>query len=188
MQNKKELEKRKDFCCLYVLVRFSPTIVEFRTKNLKKYFYNSRRMNPLNYLRSSLEPYDLQISHHYGAHPRVNIGLFFVRPSNLSISFFSHIAEFWVRYGKGGYLSDQRVLDALLNNYDRLDKTYLRAMKPSSSKFNWTTHDFGNHFSHLMTDGSAFILFNQAAKLGIRSKKFHGDPTKKYFTVHVTDV
>jgi hypothetical protein len=145
-------------------------------------------MNPLHHLKQPYYVYDFQISHHYGSHPRVNIGLFFARSTEASISFFSHVAEFWLRYGKGGYLSDQRVLDALLNNYDQLDKTYLKAMKPLSLTLNWTTHDFGNHFSHLMTDGSAFILFNRAAQVGIRSKKYYGDPTKKFFTVTVTDV
>jgi hypothetical protein len=116
----------------------------------------------------------------------VNIGLFFVRSTNASIEFFSHVAEFWLRYGKGGYLSDQRVLDALLKNYDRLDKIYLKAIKPVPS-LNWTTHVFGGHFSHLMTDGSAFILFNQAAKIGIRSKKYYGDVNTKYFTVTVSN-
>jgi hypothetical protein len=71
-----------------------------------------------------------------------------------------------------------------LKNYDRLDKTYLRAVK-EVPPLNWTTHIFGGHFSHLMTDGSAFILFNQAAKLGIRSKKYYGDVNSKYFTVTV---
>lgn len=142
----------------------------------------------MNYLKQPVQSYDLQISHHYGSHPRVNIGLFFARSSNTSIAFFSFVAEFWLRYGKGGYLADQRVLDALLNNYDKLDSTYLRAMKPLPSTFNWTTHDFGNHFSHLMTDGSAFILFSQAAKFGIRSKKFYGNLTTKFFTVTATNV
>ncbi|CAF0719598.1 unnamed protein product [Adineta steineri] len=144
--------------------------------------------NLLNYLKQPSDVYDLQISHHYGAHPRVNIGLFYVRSSKASISFFSYVAEFWMRHGKGGYLSDQRVLDALLNNYDRIDKTYLKAMKPSTPLIlNWTTCDFGNHFSHFMTDGSAFVLFNQAAKVGKRSKKFHGDKKSKYFTVQVNN-
>lgn len=151
-------------------------------------FYYFRRLNPLDYLKKPDNVYDFQISHHYGAHPRVNIGLFFTRPTNASISFMSHVAEFWLRYGKGGYLSDQRVLDALLNNYDRLDKTYLKALKPLPLTLNWTTHDFGNHFSHMMTDGSAFILFNQAAKFGMRSKKYHGDAKRKFFTVNVTDM
>jgi hypothetical protein len=145
-------------------------------------------MNPLNYLKQPIDIYDLQISHHYGAHPRVNIGLFFARSTKASIEFFSYTAEFWLRYGKGGYLSDQRVLDALLNNYDRLDKTYLKAMKPLNLTLNWTSHGFGDHYGHLMTDGSAFILFDQAAKVGLRSKKFYGDQTKKYFTVNVTNV
>ncbi len=155
---------------------------------LKKFYYHYRRQDPLDYLKHPLDVYDFQISHHYGAHPRVNIGLFFVRSTKASILFFGHAAEFWMRYGKCGYLSDQRVLDALLNNYDKLDKTYLKAMKPLTLTFNWTTHDFGNHFSHLMTDGSAFMLFNQAAKHGLRSKKFYGDPTKKFFTVNITNV
>jgi hypothetical protein len=38
-----------------------------------------------------------------------------------------------------------------------------------------------------MTDGSAFILFNQAAKVGIRSKRFYGDANAKYFTVTVSN-
>ncbi|UJR29150.1 hypothetical protein I4U23_010364 [Adineta vaga] len=146
------------------------------------------KQNLLDYLKPPIDTYDLQISHHYGAHPRVNIGLFYVRSSNLSIAFFSYAAEFWIRFGKGGYLSDQRALDALLNNYDQLEKTYLRALKPTSSiTLNWTTHDFGNHFSHFMTDGSAFVLFDQAAKLGRRSKKFHGEIKPKFFTVIVAD-
>ncbi|CAF0986200.1 unnamed protein product [Rotaria sordida] len=147
------------------------------------------KKNLLDYLKQPLDIYDLQISHHYGSHPRVNIGLFFVQSTNASILFFSYIAEFWIRYGKSGFLSDQRVLDALLNNYDRLDKTYLKAMKPISSLlFNWTTHDFGNHYSHLMTDGSAFVLFNQAAKYGIRSKKFYGEIKPKFFTVTIENI
>jgi hypothetical protein len=146
-------------------------------------------LSPLNYLRPSSDIFDLQISHHYGAHPRVNIGLFFVRSTKASILFMAHVAEFWLRYGKGGFLSDQRVFDALLNNYDRLDSTYLKAMKPlPRSSLNWTTHDFQNHFSHLMTDGSAFILFNLAAKLGLRSKKYYGETKTKFFTVTVSNV
>ncbi len=145
-----------------------------------------RRANPLDHLKQPVETYDLQISDHFGSHPRVNIGLFFVRSSNESIEFFSYVAEFWLRYGKGAYLSDQRVLDALLKNYDRLDQTYLKAVKPVPS-LNWTTHVFGGHFSHFMTDGSAFILFDQAAKLGMRSKKYHGDVNTKYFTVTVSN-
>jgi hypothetical protein len=145
-------------------------------------------VNPFDHLKQPLNSYDLQISHHYGAHPRVNIGVFFVRSSNASILFFSHVAEFWLRYGKGAFLSDQRVFDALLNNYDQLDKTYLKAMKPIiPPSFNWTTHDFGNHFSHMMTDGSAFILFNQAARFGTRSKKFHGTTDTKFLTVTVAN-
>ncbi|CAF1251002.1 unnamed protein product [Rotaria sp. Silwood1] len=147
------------------------------------------RTNPFDYLKKPSDIYDLQISHHYGAHPRVNIGVFFVQSTNASIVFFSHIAEFWVRYGKGGFLSDQRVLDALLNNYDRLEKTYLKAMKPMPSlTLKWTTHDFGNQYSHLMTDGSAFVLFRQAAKLGKRSKKFYGDLKPNFFTVTVENI
>ncbi len=150
------------------------------------YYYRYR--NLLDYLKQPSDTYDLQISHHYGAHPRINIGLFYVRTSDASKSFFTYVAEFWLRYGKGGYLSDQRVLDALLNNYDRLEKTYLRAMKPVTPlTLNWTRHDFGNHFSHFMTDGSAFILFNQAAKIGKRSRKYHGETKPKFFTVTVTD-
>jgi hypothetical protein len=152
----------------------------------KERFSFFRRANPLANLKTTLVPYDLQISDHFGSHPRVNIGLFFVRSSNSSREFFTHVAEFWLRYGKGGYLSDQRVLDALLKNYDRIDKTYLRAMQPVPS-LNWTTHGFGLQFSHMMTDGSAFILFNQAAKLGIRSKKYYGDVNSKYFTVTVAN-
>ncbi len=114
--------------------------------------------------------------------------MFFVRSTNASILFFTHLANFWLRYGKGSYLSDQRVFDALLNNYDRLDKTYLKAMKPLSLTLNWTTNDFGNQFAHFMTDGSAFVLFNQAAKVGMRSNKFHGEPTQKFFTVTVTNM
>jgi len=148
---------------------------------------NFRRANPLEHLRQPVDMYDLQICDHFGSHPRVNIGLFFVRSSNASIEFFSHVAKFWLRYGKGSFLSDQRVLDALLNNYDRLDKIYLKAMKPAPP-LNWTKHVFGTHFSHLMTDGSAFILFNQAAKLNLRSKKFYGDSTKKFFTINITDM
>ena len=145
--------------------------------------------NLLNYLKQPSAIYDLQISHHYGAHPRVNIGLFFVRSSKASIVFFSNVADFWMRYGKGGYLSDQRVLDALLKNYDRLDKTYLKAMGSLSlSSLNWTKHDFGNHFAHLMTDGSAFTLFNQVAKLGKRSKKFYGETKARFFTVTITNM
>ncbi|CAF3342877.1 unnamed protein product [Rotaria socialis] len=142
------------------------------------------RANPLEHLKKPIDIYDLQISDHFGSHPRVNIGLFFVRSTNSSIEFFSYAATFWLNYGKGAYLSDQRVLDALLKNYDRLDRTYLKAVKPFPS-LNWTTHAFGNHFSHLMTDGNAFILFNQAAKLGIRSKKYHGSVNGKFFTVTV---
>ena len=138
----------------------------------------------MQFLKQPMESYDLQISDHFGAHPRVNIGLFFVRSTEASKKFFAYVTEFWLRFGKGGFLSDQRVLDALLKNYDRLDKTYLRAADPIPS-LNWTTHAFGNHFSHMMTDGSAFILFNQAARAGLRSKKFYGDATSKYFTVSV---
>ncbi len=155
---------------------------------MRKCSYNFRKKNPLDYLKQPSDTYDFQISHHYGSHPRINIGLYFARPTNASILFFSHLAEFWIRYGKGGYLSDQRVLDALLNNYDRLDKTYLKALKPLPLTLNWTTNDFGNYFSHLMTDGSAFILFSQASKLGLRSKKFYGEPAKKFFTVNITNV
>ncbi|CAF4070959.1 unnamed protein product, partial [Rotaria sordida] len=144
------------------------------------------RANPLDHLKKPIDIYDLQISDHFGSHPRVNIGLFFVQSTTASIEFFSYVTEFWLRYGKGAYLSDQRVLDALLKNYDRLDKIYLKAIK-SAPSLNWTTHVFGNHFSHLMTDGSAFILFNQAAKLGIRSKMYHGNANAKYFTVTISN-
>jgi hypothetical protein len=146
----------------------------------------SRKTSPLANLKHPLENYDLQISDHFGAHPRVNIGLFFVQSSNASKAFFTHAAKFWLRFGKGGYLSDQRALDALLKNYDRLDKTYLRAIK-STPTMNWTTSAFGLQFSHMMTDGSAFILFNQAAKNGIRSKKYYGDAKSKFFTVTVSN-
>ncbi|CAF1122243.1 unnamed protein product, partial [Rotaria sordida] len=144
------------------------------------------RANPLDHLKKPIDIYDLQISDHFGSHPRVNVGLFFVQSTTASIEFFSYVTEFWLRYGKGAYLSDQRVLDALLKNYDRLDKIYLKAIK-SAPSLNWTTHVFGNHFSHLMTDGSAFILFNQAAKLGIRSKMYHGNANAKYFTVTISN-
>ena len=140
----------------------------------------------MDHLKKPVDTYDLQISDHFGTHPRVNIGLFYVRSTNASREFFTHAAEFWLRYGKGGFLSDQRALDALLKNYDRLDQTYLKAMPPVPS-LNWTTHAFGTQFSHLMTDGSAFILFNQAAQRRIRSKKYHGDANSKYFTVTVAD-
>jgi hypothetical protein len=163
-------------------------LIEFKDFSLKFNCYY-RRANPFNNLKQPYDTYDLQISHHYGAHPRVNIGVFFVRSTNSSKLFFSYVAEFWLRYGKGGFLSDQRVLDALLKNYDRLEPTYIKAMKPlSCSSLNWTTHDFSNQFSHLMTDGSAFILFNQAAKVKLRSKKYYGDAKKKYFTVTVTNM
>ena len=145
-------------------------------------------MNPFDYLKQPSNSYDFQISHHYGSHPRVNIGIFYARTSKPSIAFFNHLAEFWLRYGKGGYLSDQRVLDALLKNYDRLDKTYLKAMPSLTLNYNWTTHDFGNHFSHFMTDGSAFVLFRQAAKAGQRSKQFYGNPKGNFFTVTLTNV
>lgn len=144
----------------------------------------SRRANPFNHLKSPADVYDLQISDHFGSHPRVNIGIFYVRASNASRAFTTYVAEFWLRYGKGAYLSDQRVMDALLKNYDRIDKTYSKTIEPAPP-LNWTTHAFGMHFSHMMTDGSAFILFNQAAKLGTRSKKFYGNANTKYFTAHV---
>lgn len=137
-------------------------------------------------MKTPVESYDLQISDHFGSHPRVNIGIFFVRSSNASIEFFSYVSEFWVRFGKGGYLSDQRALDALLKNYDRLDKTYLRAVGPIPH-LNWTTHAFGNLFSHLMTDGSAFILFSQAAKASLRSRKFYGNINTKYVTTTIAN-
>lgn len=147
---------------------------------------DSRKLSPLDFLRNASLNYDLQISHHYGSHPRVNIGLFYVQSSRASIEFFAHLSEFWLRFGKSGYLSDQRVLDALLNNYDRLDQTYLQAMKFTPQRpLNWTTHDFGNQFSHLMTDGSAFTLFDQAARFSKRSKKFHGVVHPRFFTVPV---
>jgi hypothetical protein len=38
-----------------------------------------------------------------------------------------------------------------------------------------------------MTDGSAFRLFNQVAKLEIHSKKYHGNENSKYFTVTVSN-
>ena len=140
----------------------------------------------MDHLKSPADVYDLQISDHFGSHPRVNIGVFFVRSSDASRAFLTHVADFWLRYGKGAYLSDQRVMDALLKNYDRLDRTYSKVVK-SAPSLNWTTHAFGMHFSHLMTDGSAFILFNQAANIGIRSKKFYGDVNSKFFTVTVLD-
>ncbi|CAF0848603.1 unnamed protein product [Adineta ricciae] len=144
------------------------------------------RASPFDHLKQPYETYDLQISDHFGSHPRVNIGIFFVRSSNRSIEFFTYVADFWVRFGKGGYLSDQRVLDALLKNYDRLDQTYLKAIKPVPS-VQWTPHVFHNHFSHLMTDGSAFVLFDRAEQLGIRAKKFYGNSTDKYFTVTISN-
>jgi hypothetical protein len=107
----------------------------------------------------------------------------FERATNAS---FTYVAQFWLQYGKGSFLSDQRTLDALLKNSDRLDRTYLRAVPPTPS-LNWTTHAFGFHFSHLMTDGSAFRLFNQVTKLEIRSKKYHGNENSKYFTVKVSN-
>jgi len=146
----------------------------------------SRRACPLDHLKKPMEAYDLQISDHFGSHPRVNIGLFFVRSTQASIEFFAYVSEFWIRYGKGAYLSDQRVLDALLKNYDRLDRTYLKAVKPVPS-MNWTTHAFDGYFSHFMTDGSAFFLFDRASQIGMRSKKFHGDAQTKFFTVTVSD-
>jgi hypothetical protein len=78
------------------------------------------------------------------------------------------------------------LLDALLDNYDRLDSTYQRAMsaKPRSP-LRWTRHDFGNHFSHLMTDGDAFTLFDRAASLGKRSKRFYAEKNSMFFTVIV---
>ncbi|CAF3789498.1 unnamed protein product [Adineta steineri] len=144
------------------------------------------RANPLDHLKQPIDAYDLQISDHFGAHPRVNIGIFFVQSTNKSIEFMSYAADFWLRYGKGAYLSDQRVLDALLKNYDYIDKTYLKVLKPIPS-LNWTKHVFGSHFSHLMTDGSAFTLFDRAEQLGIRSKKYYGDQNTKYFTVTVSN-
>ena len=145
-----------------------------------------RRASPLDHLKAPMDTYDLQISDHFGSHPRVNIGLFYVRSSNASINFFSFVAEFWLRFGKGAFVSDQRALDALLNNYDRLDPTYLRAV-PSSPSLNWTTHAFGGHFSHMMTDGSAFLLFDRATQMDARSRKFYGDVKTKYFTVTVSN-
>ena len=145
-----------------------------------------RRANPLDHLKKPSDIYDLQICDHFGSHPRVNIGLFYVRSTNASIRFFSYVADFWLSYGKGAFLSDQRVLDALLKNYDRLDGTYLKVLKPIPS-LNWTMHVFESHFSHFMTDGNAFLLFDQAAKLGLRSKKYHGNVNGKFFTVSVSD-
>ena len=146
----------------------------------------SRRANPFDHLKTPIDNYDLQISGHFGAHPRVNIGLFYVQSSNASINFFSFVAEFWLRFGKGAFVSDQRVLDALLSNYDRLDPTY-RRMVPTVPSLNWTEHVFGGHFSHMMTDGSAFLLFDRASEIGARSKKFYGDVKTKYFTVTVAN-
>jgi hypothetical protein len=39
----------------------------------------------------------------------------------------------------------------------------------------------------MMVDGGAFYLFNQAARLGIRSKKFYGGLRPKYFTIIISD-
>lgn len=132
--------------------------------------------------------YDLQISDHHGSHSRINIGLFFVRSTKAASVFFAHVAKFWIRYGKGTFITDQRILDAMLNNYDRLEPTYQRARggMPVPS-VNWTRHIFGHHVSHMMTDGGAFYLFNQAARLGIRSQKFYGGPKPKYFTIIISD-
>ena len=148
----------------------------------------NRRQNLLDHLKQPADAYDFQISHHFGNHPRVNIGLFYARSSPALIEFFNFVSEFWVRYGKGGFLADQRVLDALLYNYDRFDKTYTNAMKPLPLKFNWTTHDFGIHFGHTMTDGNAFTLFYKSAEDDVRSKRFYGDSKSKYFTVTATNV
>jgi hypothetical protein len=132
--------------------------------------------------------YDLQISDHSGSHPRINIGLFFVRSTRASSVFFAHIAKFWIRYGKGTFITDQRVLDAMLNNYDRLKPIYKRVTGGMPAPpLNWTAHFFGHHVSHMMVDGGAFYLFNQAARLGIRSKKFYGGLRPKYFTIIISD-
>ncbi|CAF1477378.1 unnamed protein product [Adineta steineri] len=144
------------------------------------------RSYPLDHLKQPINAYDLQISDHFGSHPRVNIGIFFVRSTNTSIEFFSFVADFWLRYGKGGFLSDQRVLDAFLKNYDRLDKTYLKAIKTIPTVY-WAPHAFGFRFSHMMTDGNAFELFDRAEKLGIRSQKYYGDQNAKYFTVTISN-
>jgi hypothetical protein len=145
-----------------------------------------RKTNPLDHLKTPIENYDLQISDHFGSHPRVNIGIFFFRSSNASIEFTGYMNEFWLRFGKGGFLSDQRALDALLQNYDRIDKTYLQAIGPPP-KLKWTTHAFDSQFSHTMTDGSAFILFKTAANTKLRSKRFYGDVNATYFTVTISD-
>ena len=132
--------------------------------------------------------YDLQISDHRGSHLRINIGLFYVSPTRASAMFFAHVAQFWIRYGKGTFITDQRVLDAMLNNYDRLETVYKRvAGGMPAPPLNWTTHSFGNQVSHMMVDGGAFYLFDQAAQLGIRSKKFYGGQKSKYFTVTISE-
>ena len=146
----------------------------------------SRQANPFDHLKSPADVYDLQISDHLGFHPRVNIGIFYVRSSNASQQFFTFITKIWLRYGKGGFLSDQRMMDALLKNFDRLDRTYSKVIEPVPS-LNWTTHAFGMRFLHLKTDGNAFLLFDKAESLGIRSRKYYGDQNTKYFTVTVLD-
>ncbi|CAF1934082.1 unnamed protein product [Rotaria magnacalcarata] len=144
--------------------------------------------NPFDQLKQPLNEYDLQISDHSGSHARINIGIFFARSTKASSIFFAHVAQFWIRYGKGTFITDQRVLDAMLNNYDRLKPIYQQASgKMLSPPLNWTTHFFGHQVSHMMVDGGAFYLFKQAAQLGMRSKKFYGGLKPKFFTVRITD-
>jgi hypothetical protein len=150
--------------------------------------FTYRGANPFDQLKQPLDTYDFQISDHAGSHARVNIGIFFARPTKASTTFFAHVAQFWIRYGKGPRITDQRVLDAMLNNYDKLQPIYRRVsggVPPPS--LNWTTHSFGSQVSHMMVEGSAFYVFDQAARLDLRSKKFYGGLKAKYFTVTITD-
>ena len=80
----------------------------------------------------------------------------------------------WPSFGYDMAKERSLPLDAMLNNYDRLEPIYKRvAGGMPAPALNWTTHSFGNQVSHMMVDGGAFYLFDQAAQLGIRSKKFY---------------
>ncbi|CAF1603751.1 unnamed protein product, partial [Didymodactylos carnosus] len=141
----------------------------------------SRERDPFTVLKEPWDKYDLQINDHRDSHPRVNIAVYYAHSSVRSIHFFNELSEFWTNFGKGAFLSDQRVFDAFLDNYDKLESTYIKLWTdlghdypiPPMKKMNWTKHTFDNKFHHLFSDGNAYYLMERATKSGLRSNKFY---------------
>lgn len=131
---------------------------------------------------------DLQLSGHSRGHPRVNIGVYYAKPKLETIELFWNCREFVMRYSNAGFLTDQRILDAFLQNHDKFDPDMLQAWRANPSvtwppsKVKWARSSALYSQQHVMTNPNAVSLFEETYMNYDRPKSYY-HPEQRYVSV-----